>query len=217
MKTTPQTQELANSVNLATTVFNACQVEYRILGSVLIVSHTGKLFRRIGDLDILLDESKKACVFGKLKEMGVELVARRWLNFSWTETRKDGYLGLTFLLVGKFNKEYFSYRFLKVCELRINADYLTPTTYCFHGINFIGIPISSAVAGIRKSLLNPKRKLDQEVLGEDFTKSKTRTYNCINVYVFGIKIPFLYDVFSCLYNIYGGLRVKFGRKYEVWD
>ena len=133
------------------------------------------------------------------------------------EAKKNGCLGLTFLLIGEFKKDYFTWRFMKFFELRIRADYLQPTEYGLGNIKFIGIPISSAMAGIKQSFLNPKRKLDKRVLGNEVIKTKVKTYNNISVYIFCLKLPYLYDIFSFFYNIYGGFRVMFGKKYEIWD
>lgn len=36
------------------------------------------------------------------------------------------------------------------------------------------------------------------------------------VFLFGREIPYLYPLFSWLYNIFGGIRVLLNKKYEVW-
>ncbi|MSU54676.1 MAG: hypothetical protein EXS48_02505 [Candidatus Staskawiczbacteria bacterium] len=212
-----QRKEIGNSLRATIEVFESCDADYRIIGSTLIVAHTNKVFRRINDVDIILDIQSKNYVFEKLKNNGFLFENKKAAGFSWIEAKKDGHLGLTFFLVGEFNKDYFIYHFNKFLALRVKSDYLKPTEYIFDGIKFVGIPISSAIAGIRQSFLNPKRKLDKEVLKIEIQKTKVKTYNNIYVYIFGIKIPYLYDLFSFFYNIYGGLRVIFGRKYEFWD
>ena len=106
---------------------------------------------------------------------------------------------------------------MKFFELRIKSEYLRPTEYLFEDAKFTGIPISSAIAGIRQSFLNPKRKLDKKILKEEMKNTKVKTYNNISVYIFGIKLLYLYDLFSFFYNIFGGIRVILGKKYEVWD
>jgi hypothetical protein len=209
-----QRSEITNSLKVITEIFKDCSANYRVVGSVLLVAYTNKIFRRIGDIDILIDKKNKDCIFKKLEENGFTLKKRFWIFFSWIEAHKNQHLGLTFLLVGKFLENYFSWRFMKFFELRMRSDYLKPTEYFFEGSKIIGIPISSVVAGIKQSFLNPKRKLDKKVLGNKNIESSP--YNQISVYIFGMKGPFLYDVFSFIYNIYGGLRVIFGKKYEMW-
>lgn len=212
-----QRQQIGQSLKTTTEIFCGCGADYRVLGSALLVAYTNRVFRHINDVDILLDIKSKDCVFEKLRKLGFELNKKTKLGFSWFEAKKNGYLGLTFLLMGKFNEKYFSWRFMKFFELRISADYLYPTKYNFGKIEFIGIPISSAIAGIRMSFLNPKRKLDKQVLGDEVIRTKVKIYDNIAVYISGIKLPYLYDLFSGLNNIYGGIRVMFGKKYEIWD
>lgn len=212
-----QKQQIGKSLKAITEIFRSCNADYRVLGSTLLVAYTERVFRHINDVDVLLDVKAKDCVFEKLRNYGFEFERKTKAGFSWFEAKKNGYLGLTFLLIGEFEKNYFSWRFMKSFELRIKADYLHPTEYNFENAKFIGIPISSAIAGIRQAFLNPKRKLDKQVLGEEMNKTKVKTYNNISVCIFGFKLPYLYDLFSFFYNIYGGIRVMFGQKYEIWD
>ena len=212
-----QEKQIGKSLKVITEIFSSCNAGYRVLGSTLLVAHINKVFRHINDVDVLLDIRARDCVFEKLKNYGFELEQKTKSGFSWFEAKKNDYLGLTFLLIGEFEKNYFSWRFMKFFELRIKADYLQPTEYNFENVKFIGIRISSAIAGIRQSFLNPKRKLDKQILGQEMGKTKVKTYNNISVYIFGLKLPYLYDLFSFFYNIYGGMRVVFGRKYEIWD
>lgn len=217
MKPKDQIQQIGNSLKIITAIFKTCNADYRILGSILLVAHTGKIFRHINDVDILLDVRAKNCVFKELENYGFKLEKKTKMGFSWFEAKKDKYLDLTFLLVGEFSKSYFSWRFMKFFELQIRADYLRPTEYNFETVKFTGVPFSSVVVGIRQASLNPKRKLDKEILGDEAIKSKVKTLNNISVYIAGIKLPLLYDLFSFTYNIYGGIRIMFGRKYEIWD
>ncbi|MBI2049438.1 hypothetical protein HYT32_00780 [Candidatus Roizmanbacteria bacterium] len=211
-----QKKGIANSLKILTDIFRLCKAEYRIIGSVLLVAYKNQVFRRIGDVDIILDAENKERVYKHLEAEGFRFTQKQWGGFHWVEGEKANHLELTFFLVGKFTKEYFTWRFFKIGELRINANYLKPTGYKFGGVTFIGIPITSVVAGIKQAFLNPKRSLDKKILREEIKSLKTSTYNSIHVYLGGIKIPYLYDVFSFLYNIYGGSRVLFGQRWEAW-
>lgn len=217
MNSESQREQIGNSLKVMTEVFEGCNADYRILGSVLLVAHTNRVFRRINDIDVLLDIKAKDCVFEKLKANGFQLEKKTKAGISWFEAKKEQCLGLTFLLIGEFNKSYFSCRFMRFFELRIRPDYLRPTEYNFENARFVGIPISSAIAGIRQSFLNPKRKLDMQVLGDEAQNTKVKIYNNFLIYIGGIKLLYLYDLFSFLYNIYGGIRVIFRQKYEIWD
>lgn len=207
---------LRNSLKLATQIFKECQSKYRVVGSVLIVSITNKIFRKIGDIDLLLDLESFDCVLQKLKRYGFTLLRRRLFIFPWIEAKKVGHLGFTFLLVGKFNAKGFFYRIGKWIEIRVQANYITPTEYQFEGIKFSGIPIPSVAAGIQQSFLNPKRSLDKQMI-KPYLTATPFPYGRINIYMFGIRIPYLYDMYSFLYNLYGGARVLVGKKYESWE
>ncbi|TSC77132.1 MAG: hypothetical protein G01um101431_315 [Parcubacteria group bacterium Gr01-1014_31] len=210
-------QKIINTLQIATDIFRLCNAEYRIVGSTLIAAHVGRVFRHIGDLDVVLDEENKECVFEHLRKAGFTLENKMKMGFRWTEAAKDEYLGLTFLLVGKFTKDYFSRRFMKVGEIRITSDYLRRTPYHFENLEFVGIPLSSVLAGIYQSFLNPKRKIDKNVLEKEYKMVKPKIFGNIEIYIFGVKVPFLYDLFSFFYNVYGGIRIVFGKKYEIWS
>jgi len=200
-------------------VFNNRQVNYRVLGSVLVAAINGKPHRTLGDIDILLDQSNLHRVVGELQKEGYKVINMKKLCFSWLEAHKENCIGFTFLLVGKFCEDYFSYKYGWV-ELRISGSYLTPTKYSLLGYSFVGIPLCSVYEGLKISDLNPKRTLDNEVvkrvLGNKISGGNTLEQS-FQVYLLGVAIPHLYPLFSRLYNIYGGLRVKFGKRYEIWD
>jgi hypothetical protein len=210
-----QKNTVITSLRLITKLLKYCDSEYRILGSILVVAHSGKIFRRIGDVDILIDKKSQNKLFKNLTKNGYKIIRRRWLFFSWFEASKPNCIGLTFLLIGDFQKDYFTYQIMKFISLRINNNYLKSTIYQFGGINFIGIPIKSVVAGIKQSFLNPKRKYDREALGGEMQK-EVKVYGNINVYFGNTKVPYLYDIFSFLYNIYGAIRTFIGYKFESW-
>jgi hypothetical protein len=212
-----QRQPIVNSLKVLTDVLKDCQSNYRILGSIIIVAYTQKIFRKIGDVDVLLDKDSEECVINRLRKKGFTFTKKHWANFYWWEASKKDHLGITIFLAGIFHEEYFSHRLTNYLELRIKNSYLTATQYKFNGVNFIGIPLTSAISGIKQAFLNPKRSLDKQVLEKEIKSLKVAPYGNINVYFKGTKLPFLYDIFSFLYNIYGGLRVGMGQKYEIWD
>ena len=212
-----QRQQIGNSLRVLTEIFKSCAANYRIFGSILIVAHTGEVFRRIGDIGVIFDARNEHYVFEKLKKDGFVFEKKGGAGYYWFEANKDGCLGITFFLVGEFNKNYFSRRFMKIFELRVRSDYLQPTEYRFEQSTFVGIPLASAIAGIKQSFSNPKRKLDLQILEKDVPKNQVKIYNNISFYVAGIKLPYLFDALSFLYNIYGSIRVMFGYKYALWD
>lgn len=201
-------------------VFNKQHIQYRVLGSVLVAALNGKPHRILGDIDVLVDEDGYREVVTRLKTEGYVMSLKHSFGFHWTEAHREGSLGFTFLLVGKFFKEYFLYSISKYIELRILRTYLEATTYSLLGTSFIGIPLRSIYEGLKISNLNPKRKLDRKVV-TDYLKgsipSGVTLDRAFSVFVFGIELPYIYKLFSELYNLYGSVRVRLGKRYEVWD
>jgi hypothetical protein len=51
-------------------ILEAERVEYRLLGSVVTAAINGSLHRRLGDIDLILDEKRKDRVFSQLTKLG---------------------------------------------------------------------------------------------------------------------------------------------------
>lgn len=193
-------------------------ITYRVLGTILLAAINGSPHRKIGDIDLLLDIDNKKLVFSTLKNEGFKITKLKKFGFSWYETTKSEHIPFTFLLIGRFEKAFFSYYVNSFIELRISKKYIRPYKYSLFNTEFVGIPPRSVWEGIRTSNLNPKRKLDEETFESKF-KTIPRGITLedgIMIYVFSVRIPKLYKIFSYLYNIYGGVRVIFGKKYEIW-
>ena len=214
------TKAVQNGLNVLNKVFNKNNVEYRVLGSVLVASLNGKPHRTLGDIDVLVDETDYEKVISRLRAEDYTTETKHKFGFNWTEAHHDGNLGFTFLLIGKFSKDYFSCKLTRNIELRISTKYLESTKYSLLGTSFIGIPLRSIYEGLKISSLNTKRNLDRKVVN-DYLKGNIPSGETLDrsfkVYLSGVEIPHAYTLFSQLYNIYGGIRVLFGRKYEVWD
>ena len=82
-------KEIGNSLKIIINVFNECNANYRIIGSTLIVAYTNKVFRRINDVDIILDIKSQNCVFEKVKNYGFVFEKRNAAGFTWFEAKKD--------------------------------------------------------------------------------------------------------------------------------
>ncbi len=213
------TEQLANSLKILDKVFNKNKINYRVIGSVLIAALNSKPHRMIGDIDIITDKFGSQKVIRILKNYGYKINKRKKLGLSWIELIHKKLLGYTFLMVGDFNKDYFSLKVFPSLELRVLKDYIKPTKYSLMGTNFIGIPLRSIYEGLKISNLNPKRMLDKKIF-LNITDNKTPQGMSLNkafeILFFGIKIPYFYSIFSFLYNLFGAVRVRLGKKYEIW-
>lgn len=194
------------------------RITYRVLGSILLAAIHGSPHRKIGDIDLLIDSSNKRLVFSTLKHEGFKIVLKKKCGFKWYEAIRKDCIPLTFLLIGTFTKKFFAYKILPSIELRISNEYIQPHRYSLFKTKIVGIPLRSVFEGIKVSNLNPKRKLDKIIFLSHF-KTMPQGMSIekgIAIYILGIRIPRLYGLFSFVYNIYGGMRVLWGKKYESW-
>ncbi|MBI3051212.1 hypothetical protein HYY74_02035 [Candidatus Woesearchaeota archaeon] len=179
---------VANTLKAITRVFNRQGIEYRALGSVLAAAING--FR---------------------------IVRKQKAGFRWTEARRENCVPITIILFGNFSQEAFTAQLAKGMELKASEEYVKPTTYRLLGYEIIGVHLSAVLAGVKISGLNPKRGLDRSVLmkrlGRDLASAGLGT---VKVRLLRVDVPYLYAIFSLLYNLYGGIRVLLGKKYEVW-
>ena len=213
-------KEIKNSLAALDNIFNKEGINYRVVGSVLVAAINEKPHRTLGDIDILLERSNWQLVADNLKREGYQLVKKNKVGFNWLEAHKPNSLGFTFLLIGRFRNDYFEYDINHSLKLKIDNSYITPTKYSLFGYSFIGIPKRSIYEGLKASSLNPKRKLDREVVMKNFGENVppgTELEKAFKVCLGGLEIPYAYSLFSYLYNLYGGLRVIFGKKYEIWN
>lgn len=219
-KQAEHTKGIQRGLSVLNKVFTQKNVDYRVLGSILVASLNGKPHRTLGDIDVLVDETDYKKVISDLRIEGYIIEQKHKFGFNWTEAHRDGNLGFTFLLIGRFSKDDFSCKLAGNIELRISSRYLEPTKYSLLGMTFTGIPFRSIYEGLKISNLNQKRTLDRKVVTNYFKgniPSGVTLGDSFKVYIFGVEIPYAYTLFSQVYNLYGGLRVLFGRKYEIWD
>jgi len=212
-----QKSQLYKSLKIFTNILKSCGSEYRVIGSSLLAVYFKNYFRKIHDIDILIDSISYENVLKGLQKNGFILNKYSWCGFSWMEATKKNYIPIEFFLVGEFRNGYFKYRATNFLELKIENDYIKPVIYKFQKIKLIGVSLSTCLAGIRESSFNPKRILDEKLLLNELKNKKINRYNNICIYFFGIKIPYLYDFLCFLHNAYGGIRVIMGRNWESWD
>ena len=199
--------------------FDISGVNHRVLGSMLIAALNNEPHRKIGDVDVLLDARDKEKVFDILRKNGLTLTQESAYGYEWIEASHPECITFSFLLIGTFHETHFSYSVSKHSELTITSEYLAPHQYQLYGMTFTGIPPKSVYEGVKISSLNPKRKRDKQLLARIFSNDFPKGLSvaqAFRIYIFRIRIPYLYVAFSYLYNLYGGIRVLFGKDYYPW-
>ncbi|NQV91248.1 hypothetical protein HQ489_02130 [Candidatus Woesearchaeota archaeon] len=214
-----QKEKIKNSLRLLEN-FKSNKITYRALGSILISALNKETHRKLGDIDIILEINDKEKAFSLLKKLGFKFNNRKAFGFSWTEATHPKYLQLEFLLIGDFTKEYFKCKFGKNVELRITSKYLKSTTYHLYKHNFQGIPLNSIYQGLKASDNKPNRMIDKKVflkLLKDNVPDGLSVSQAFKIYIFGLKMPYAFPIFSYISDFIGRIRVLFGKKYYLWD
>jgi len=197
-----QKQFITNSLKAAIGAVEECNAEYRVIGSVLIIAYLGKVYRPIHDVDILIDSKCKECVFEQLKKEGFVLGRKTAFPMYFAEKAQHIPLNLHF---GDFTKDSVRFHICgRICEWRITADSMLPEKYAFNGVEFSGMPFSVMIYWIKGSpFLKPSRRFDREVLSAEMAKPNVASYKVReDIYILGIKIPFLYHFSLLLRNVW---------------
>lgn len=207
-------EKVADSLKMAINILDQCQANYRIAGSVLLAAWANRIYRKIADIDIIIDEEFLERVLHLLKEERFQITIKSLLEWQVIRATKDGYLPLDFSLIGRPQKDYYSRMFLKVFELRVPMELIKPIQYNFGKLHFTGTPLSFVIEGMKRTRFKPKRKKDFQVIDRVAKESEKDSTEKIGIYLFGVKIPFLFELYELLYDLVGGLKVFFGKRYE---
>lgn len=212
------TERLKNSLKALQDVFKGLE-DYRVLGSVLVAALNGQPHRELHDIDLLIDKRVYPAVEARFKELGFRKVTKPALAFEWDEYEKPEHLTFGFLLKGNFKQDYFEYEPSNFFRLRIDNAYLQPTEYELYGYKIRGIPLRSVYEGIKAASFNTKRTVDLNLVSRKIKGGLPKGLSldqAFKVRVLGLTVPYLYPIFSQVYNIIGGLRLSLGKSYDIW-
>ena len=209
--------EIKNSLKAMQIIFAGLE-DYRVVGSILVASMNGKPHRELHDVDLLVDKRIYQQVLDGFEKAGFKRVKKHAPGFKWDEFQKYKHLTFGTLLIGTFEENYFVYKANRWLTLQIRNEYLAPTDYVLFDLKVRGIPPRSAYEGIKAASLNSKRKKDKEIVRK-YMGHKTEGLSinhAFRVKIFGITAPYLYTLFSHVYNLIGGIRLRFGKSYDPW-
>lgn len=212
-------EHIQNSLDTLQTVFNGLS-DYRVVGSILVAAINGKPHRELHDIDLLIDRKIYDEVAKRFLELGFSRLTKHAGGFTWDEFQKKNHLTFGVLLRGSFKNKYFEYKANNVITLLINNQYLTATEYKLFGKKVQGIPIRSVYEGIKIANLNKKRLVDKKIVLEKTSGkfSKGLSLNqAFHIRLAGLEVPYLYTIFSQVYNLIGGIRLAMGKPYDTWS
>ena len=211
-------EQVKETLKQLTIILETEKVEYRLLGSVVTAAINGSLYRRVGDIDLILDEKKKDKVFAQLTKLGygrVESImfvfARKYLaleTLDHPELQSIGYFWGRWKKDGSFVMEN------RAIKVRIEHRGIEPSKYSLLGIDFVGIPPGAIATGIMTSRQNVKRKKEIKLMQEKNIEPLVNNY--IHIHIFGIPFDLAYHGTMALLNLLGVIRQKLGLPFDPW-
>lgn len=198
-------------------ILEAHNIKYRFLGSVVVAAINGKLHRSLGDLDLIIDSSKKDILYKALTDLGYKRAcgifnfARKYLFLEQLEHEK--LLGIGYFY-GIWRDDGAFVMGDKNLRFRVDPHALEMTKYTFCNVNFLGIPERAIATGIFESRTNPKRRGELLILKQKKIEPLPNKY--IHVNIFGIRADWIYHLFMTVLNIIGLIRVKLGLPFDPW-
>jgi len=193
-------------------------VEYRIIGSVVVAAINGKLHRKLGDMDLIIDIGKKDVLYKALKSLGYKEAKGKVFAFGrkyycletldHQELLEVGYFYGTWQKDGSF---LIGNKYVNVC---IEDIAVKETEYKLHGIRFKGIPKRIAATNIMTSKSNPKRQSELLILKKKNIAPSPN--NFIHINIFGVNADWMYHFGVAILNTWGNIRVKLGLAFDPW-
>jgi hypothetical protein len=210
-------QQVHKTVSLIIPILDTHDILYWIEGSLLPTSLNGSLYREVHDLDILIDKDKAELFTQELQKLGYKQKEKNM--YSVAER-----LGIrvfthdTLLNIGYFSLSTISDPYEITAgpiTIKIPKKILTRTRYRFKDIQFYGIPTEGAYALALLSQGNPKRKHEFELYKK--LGIKPFKWPLYDLYIFGIKGNWLFDLLNLVLMIIGKIRVVFKKPYDPWQ
>lgn len=213
------TEQIKNSIRVLPELFDGFE-NYRVIGSILVAAINTKPHRELHDIDLLIDKKIYDQVVTRFEKFGFKKITKHASGFTWDEFKKLNHLPFGILLKGSFNNDFFEYKANKYVTLSVNNDYLKPTIYELYGEKIRGIPLRSVYEGIKIASLNTKRRVDKQIVAQKIGKKLPDGLSlneAFHVHIGGVELPYLYSIFSQVYNVLGGIRLLFGKPYDTWN
>jgi len=198
-------------------ILNEHRIKNLFIGSVVIAAINGKLHRKLGDLDLIVDSKKADILYKELAKLGYSR-AKGMFSFGRKYLSLETLDSPSLLGVGYFHGEFRDDGSFVMGNKRINVEIdpsaIIETRYKLLGQHFMGIPESAAATGVMTSSTNPKRKKELVLLKERNITPLPNNY--IHVNFFGMRIDWVYHLTMLILNVIGSIRVKMGLAFDPW-
>lgn len=209
-------EQIYKTLKAVIPILEAHKISYWFEGSMIPTSINGSLYREMHDLDILIDKDKANIFTQELKKLGykqksknIYSVAERLGVRVFTH---DHFLEISYFSFSIKSNHYEidAYPLKVVIPKRI----LAKTKYEFRNIQFNGIPAEGAYALALLSQGNPKRKHEFELYKS--LRIKPLKWPLYDLYLWGIKSNWVFDLLNIFLIIIGKIRVIFNQPYDPW-
>lgn len=199
------------------TILEKNKIRYCFLGSVAVAAINGKLHRNLGDLDLIIDASKKEVLYKELENLGyyptsgMFMFARKHLSLETLD--HTTLLGVGYFY-GKWKENGAFMMGDKNINLTVEPHAIKPIKKTLYGIDFFTIPDRAVATGVNESRTNPKRQRELVLLKEKHIEPFPNDYLQITAY--GIRLDWVYHFTMGVLNVLGNIRVKMGQPFDPW-
>lgn len=221
LPTVDEENKVKLTLELLRPIFSGLDEKYRVWGSLLAAAVVEKLHRKIRDVDLLIDADKLGRFLTDLEKAGFN-INKKSLSFLglgmdvYIAERKDC-INLNFFIGKFFENRDFEIKLSKNFSVATPAKAIVPTRYSLYGVNFVGVPATTNYARMYASRGNPKRKYDLEIMKDIKKDPEILKMDLIQIRYKGKQLTWLFNLLQFLENILGGIRVKLGLPFEVWE
>lgn len=217
MKSKSNTNQVLRTLEKVLSILETHDIEYRVLGSVAFAGLNNGLHREIGDIDLLIEQSKSGILLSELFQLGYKRAGGMFAfgrKFLALETLVHDSLLSVGYFKGRFSKEGDFVMSDGVISVSVESNSVLKTDYTLGGIPFVGIPPRALAVGIMKSSKNPKRAFEVKFLKKH--KIAPFASDGIHVKILYFRLDWIYKGVMLLFNFLGIVRTKLGFSYDPW-
>ncbi|MBP7967727.1 hypothetical protein KAZ66_05680 [Candidatus Woesebacteria bacterium] len=210
-------EKVKKTLYLVIQILEKHKVEYRLLGSIVSAAIIGKQHRNLGDIDLIVDRTKREIILDELHQLGyfqrdgMFAFSRKYLDL-------DSLVHETYLEVGMFWGVWSEKKDFVIGTVnngvKIDAKALIKTKYMLHDVFFYGLPKEVIARGLLMSSKNPKRQFELSYFKQHHIHAMDSNY--IHTSVMGMKVDFIYYLGMQILNIIGFFRVIIGKPFDPW-
>lgn len=210
-------KQVMDTLIVLTKILNDNEIEYRLLGSIVTCALRNEVYRKINDLDLLVDKNKQEVLEKELLKIGFKKTVKNHLRVS-EQLNLNIYQHPTLLETSFYGLEFCengsATLTMPAIKATVDKEAILPTKYTLQNIEFIGIPAGVVLKTIMYSKSNPKRQKEFEIMNK--LKIQPHQGNIYKVELFGMDISGFPRLVNYILEIIGVFRNRIGKSYDIW-